>query len=221
MQTLVLVETGTMSDHSKIDSLVEETIHSVIIDFDPDVPDSYRRSTETLQNLEHHVETSAADAASKRSLWVRIRTHLALMAYEVEDNARAERLASAVLALASPEDPDFSTAALIRIKSLHSLGSHDEEIAEGLKHAETEVFAGHSLVYLLAYLARCHPKSIDWKDSLIARVKAYVRESPELAQRIERAPISEENPEEYILGVYDIARAINFEMTARVLGEAE
>jgi hypothetical protein len=208
-----------MTNLSRLERLADETFHSVILEFDPGAPATYRKCVKTLEELERRIESSMVKSVAKRSLLVRVRTHLALMASEVSDHAEAERLTANVLEFASVDHPDFALNILIRTQTLHSLGRHEEESTEGLKYAESEGVTGHTLVYLLVELARRHPESIEWKDSLISRVKTYVSESPELAERLQHFPLSEKTQREYILAVNDANRRINFERTARILGE--
>jgi hypothetical protein len=132
-----------------------------------------------------------------------------------DEHAEAERFTARVLEVVSPEEPDLALAVLLRTRSLHMLGRHDEEIAEALRYAELKTFPGQSLLHLLSELARDHPGEIAWKKSLVARIKEYTFELPEISQRVEGSQLSETNPEEYILGVKSIDRQLNRERIAR------
>lgn len=207
-----------MSNDQGIEQIVDGAIHDAIVNFDPELRESYRTYTETFLSLVHKVESARTSLASRGSLIARLKSHLAIMAFEVGDHSEAEKLTADVLELISSVDTDFTAVALIRIKSLHLLGRHEEEIAEALKYAESEAFQGHALVHLLAKLARDHPQSIKWRESLISRVKTYVIESPSLAQLLESAHFSTSDPEEYFVTVADIIRMISLEESARALG---
>lgn len=209
-----------MTHALELENLVDTTFHSVILEFEPKVPDTYRRCVRTLEDLERRVEASKVTEDAKRSHVVSIRSHLALMASEMEDHVEAERLTANVLELASIDGPGFALAVLIRTKSLHSLGRHEEELAEGYKYAESPGVAGQALLYLLAELAKRHPERMEWRASMLPRVQAYVAESPELRERMQSLRISEQNLNDYILAVHEIDRQITREKTARILGEA-
>jgi hypothetical protein len=208
-----------MSPLSNLERLVDETFHSVILEFDPRNPSSYRKCVETLEKLDERIESSTEEIDTKRSFLVRVRSHLALMASEASNHVDAERLTANVLKLASLDDPDFALAVSIRTKTLHSLGRHDQEITEGLLYAESEGVAGQALVHLLAQLARRHPECMERIGSIMPRVEAYVSNSPELSERIGQLSLSEEDPGSYILGVAALIREISLEMMARALQE--
>jgi hypothetical protein len=208
-----------MKSTLELEQLTDSTIHSVILGFDPEVPETYRECVKVLEDLQRRIESSTVELSTKNSLLIRVKSHLALMASEVENHVEADQLATEVLGYASVNDPNFSFSVLIKTQALHALGRHEEEVRLGLEYAGSEGLYGHSLVYLLAELARRHPESIEWKSSLISRVKSYVSESPGLASRIRGAFSPEENPREYVLAVADTVRQISREKTARIFGD--
>ena len=208
-----------MANTLELERLSDSTIHSVILEFDPEVPSVYRKCVETLENLEQRIGSAGIGSSEKSVLLVRVKSQLALMAFEMNNHSEAERLATEVLCRASAKDPSFSFAVLIKTQSLHALERHDEEVRAGIESAGSDGFDGHALVYLLAELARRHPESMEWKVDLISRVKSYVSESPDLVKHIPNTLSPEEAPREYVLAVADAIRQLSLEKTARILGE--
>lgn len=208
-----------MKDVIELERLVDSVIHSVILTFDPEVPETYARCVEILDDLARKIEAFEMETSQKNGFLIRVRAHLASMALDVGDHSGAELLATDVLRRSSVEDPNFSLAILIKVEALHSLGRHDEEVCFGLEYADSEGMDGHALVSLLSRLTRHHAESMKWKASLIARIVSYVARSPFLADRIQAASPPSEDPGSYVLAVADALRQISREETERILGE--
>jgi|GEM_PF-3888960 len=219
MQALAL-GAFAMTHPSDIERIVEEAIHSVIVVFDPNYSISYRDCAEVLRLLAEKISLAPCAPALRNKLMVRTKAQLASLAYEVGDNAAAERTTAEILALASPEEPDFLAMVMIRVKALHALGRHEEEIADVLRYACREKMDGHGLVHLLAYVVKRHPGKVELDEALLTRVRAFVRDSSELARRLSLQGLDEGDPGEYVLAVAQAAREINLEMTAEILGES-
>ena len=64
----MLAEVGKMTSLSNIERLVDETFHSVILEFDPCDSDSYHKCVETLKELDEKIESSTTEAQTKSSL---------------------------------------------------------------------------------------------------------------------------------------------------------
>ena len=206
-----------MTAAERLERLVEESLHSVILECATDLPSVYSKCVESLHNLEKAVEASSVPLGVMHSHVVRIRTHLALMASEVGDYGEAERLATNVSLLASKESPDFALAASIRVSALHCLGRHQEEVRTALEYIEGGVLKESLLIYVLGKLARHHGEMITWTSSLVSLLKAYVSESPELARRLQDPNQSVEDPMGYAIAVAEVAQQINREETERAL----
>ena len=190
--------------------LVDETIHRALLEFDPGASGSYQLWGKVLSDLEDKIENFTLEPVTKNSLLVRIRSQLALMASMADNHADVERSTASILAAASPEEPSLFLAVLLRIKSLHQLGKHAQEIDEALKYVQLDKFPGQSLLHLLSELARDHPGEIAWSRDLFSRIEEYVREVPGLADEIAASGLSESDPEEYIVGVKKIDQRLNW-----------
>jgi len=210
-----------MTRRSSLARLADDTFHSVILQFDAGVPETYHSCVRLLRDLERKVSQARLDRATKRSLLARVRTHLALLASETGDHHEADRLTANVLRFAASDDPNFALAVLLRTQTLHSLGRHEEEIADGLRYADFAALAGSTLVYLLAELARRHPDMMQWKEAVVMRVKEYFEESREIAELSRDVPSPEVNPRDYVLHVEDLMRKAGQKRTAQLLAEAE
>lgn len=92
----------SMTELPELERLTDEAIHSAIFDFDPDISETYDECGQALRDLERRIESDLEESFAKSSLLIRLKSHLALMASEMNNHSEAERLAAEVLMRAPP-----------------------------------------------------------------------------------------------------------------------
>jgi hypothetical protein len=141
-----------------LEDLVERTIDWVIRSFRPDDSDTFNGSDAALQKVEMLL-SSAEPGSIVLDLLVQVRATRIFLAAEIGDAEAVVRQSESFLRTCSPTRLDFFNVQNLRLRALHTLGHHSDELREALEAAKSTEVRSEDFVLLLEGLAKRHPGS--------------------------------------------------------------
>lgn len=154
-------------------TLVEQAIDAAIRFHIPGDLNSYSQLDSELQRAESLL-LSAEPSPGRQDLLASVRAMRIDMAYDVENLDFVLALTSRFLQEVPASHPSFFSTILLRLRTLHRIGAHEEEIqtcAEIIKRPEVQ---GSEYVYLLEHLGRLHSGNIPEDGVLMEKMKEAV-----------------------------------------------
>lgn len=186
---------------------MSRTLHEVIVNFDPESPDSYDFHSASLESLEMHIQEVKGQEL-KNSLLTRTRACAIGLAHDAGRSSEVLRLSASLFQVAASSDPDFVTAVLFRIHALHEQGRHQEEISEAIASVQGGTITGDSLLLMLERIVRDHPGVLSHHESILRRLEKFLDEQSSPIEGVKR-PVEAGNLERSILVLAEMIRKRN------------
>lgn len=152
--------------------LVERAIDSAIRGFDPEDPGSYDRWDLELGRAEATLRNSTTELdplllSSVCAERIRIASEAGRYELVIEQTAHfLQEFPTSV--------PSFSLVASLRLLALHAVGSHNEEVRDGLEIARSPELQGSEYVALLSILGKRHPGCLPADEDLWQKLQRAV-----------------------------------------------
>lgn len=142
-----------------LEDIVEEAIDRVIRSFSPDDHDTFGDCDSELQRVEALLSSSEPEP-DVLALLARIHACRISLAAEIGDAGAIVRQSEYFLKTYPPAGLDSANVRAWRLRALHVLGRHSDELRETLEAAKMPEVLGEDFVLLLEGLAKRHPGSL-------------------------------------------------------------
>jgi hypothetical protein len=140
--------------------IAERTIDWVIRSFRPDDPGTFEECDSELQRVEALL-SSAGPGSDVPDLLAQIRAARISLAAEIGDAEAVVRQSEGFLKTCPPTRLDFCNVRTLRLRALHALGHHADELREALAAAKSPEVRGEDFVLLLEGLVKRHPGNLE------------------------------------------------------------
>jgi len=202
-----------------LEDIVEQAIDRVIRLYRPDDPVTVKECDSDLQKVETLL-TSTEAGSSVLGLLAHVRATRIFLAAEIGDAESVIRQGADFLNTFPPSGIDYFNVQILRLRALHALGQHTNEIQAALDAAMSHEVRNEDFVLLLEGLAKRHPRSLESAKSLQEKLR-YVLEQLGLAGH-ENLPSIDQvttNLEQAVLDTAAELRRINEARTKAILAE--
>lgn len=198
---------------------VDEAIDSCIRTGSLSDPTSFERCDGELAELEGQL-LSHPEA---RALLQRVRAHRVLLFSETGRHEQVLRQSDLFLRDAEHFDSlDLSNVALLRIRSLHALGSHDAEVDEALSFSDMPSIHGSSLLALLEFVMKRHPGVMRPGPTLYQKVNQSVDGLRSSGYRnLPEMPVDADAFEQWLISAANQYRKASQERAAAIFAETQ
>src|SRR5947209_4153092 len=171
-----------------LSDVVEKTLDSFIRSYRPDDEESYAYWEAELQRVESLL-LEATTLPERQDLLASIRVERISLSYDQGNINRVLQQSSETLREAPSNHPSLFVVMVMRARSLHRLGMHEQEIQEILAFARKDSTQGGEYIRLLEHLGKKHPGSVPPDGQLLAKLHEAI--SAIRAQSYETFPNTE------------------------------
>lgn len=201
------------------EEVVERTIDWVIRSFRPDEPATFDDCDSELRRVEDLLSAVDADS-SAHDLLGKIRAARIFLAADIGDAEEVVRKSGDFLERFPSSSLDSCNVRVLRLRALHALGQHSDELREGLDAAKDPEVRDWDFVLLLEGIAKRHPGSLGSEVVLQEKMTETLRKLDE--EGYANLPSSDQVRVGFEQAVLDTAaeyRRVSEERTMAILAE--
>jgi hypothetical protein len=153
--------------------IVDATLDAAIRSFCPEDENSYTHWVSELQRLELSLH-EVLPTPEQQNLLASVHAHRIELAFDVDKRELVLELSAQFVRDVHVGHPRFFSVATMRLRCLHSVGAHEQEVRELLELARRPEIQGGEYISLLEHLAQRHPGNIPDDGELSGKMKKAI-----------------------------------------------